>query len=87
MESNIGTNIGTNIGIKNGIKYWNKYWNKKWNQILEQIWVQNIGIQRFFKTSTSTFDLVGKNLQISHQPLKTKMNVKNVKKKKKKKKS
>ena len=37
-------------------------------------------------TSTSTFDLVGKNLQISHQPLKTKMNVKNVKKKKKKKK-
>ena len=36
--------------------------------------------------STSTFDLVGKNLQISHQPLKTKMNVKNVKKKKKKKK-
>ena len=37
-------------------------------------------------TSTSTFNLVGKNLQISHQPLKTKMNVKNVKKKKKKKK-
>ena len=36
--------------------------------------------------STSTFNLVGKNLQISHQPLKTKMNVKNVKKKKKKKK-
>ena len=33
-------------------------------------------------TSTSTFNLVGKNLQISHQPLKTKMNVKNVKKKK-----
>ena len=32
-------------------------------------------------TFTSTFNLVGKNLQISHQPLKTKMNVKNVKKK------
>ena len=37
------------------------------------MWFQKIS------TSTSTFNLVGKYLQISHQPLKTKMNVKNVK--------